>query len=797
MTFSDPQRIWATIDQMLQAGQPRSRNRARINAVFNGDPPYSEKEAEDNSVETNVNFLEGTELLHKARSQFNNAFLKPGRFFSVRLDVGPPFKRQEWGQTITTHINRAMKKSPRYFQTLQDKFAGVVLHGIGPQAWFQERDWCPKSHGIEDILVPTNTLRSFENLNYFAILTTFTAAELAKKTRGPNVDSGWNKSMVRAALEWLRENTSKESLSTMSEMADYPEKIEEDFKENAGFWNSDAAPVLRTYDFYYLDTDDKGEPDWRRKIVLDKNSQPLTSQKLADDIILYDGKKRSYGKDIRRILQCQFADGSVKPPFRYHSVRSLGYLLYAPVHLQNRLRCKFNDAVFESMLWYFRNVTTGDEERLQKIDLHHLGIIPDGLSFVPKSDRHTVDPELVGMAMTMNRQLMSEKSSSYVQDVDRGAPSREETATEVMAKVNASHAMIGSMLTEAYTYENYSHIEIARRFAVGNHEDCKRFRTLCMIDGVPPQVFKAWDAWEVITERTLGSGNKTLEIAQAERLMAIKDSAEISGDSKRRIVRLFIGSTTDDPAMAMALVPEDNSQPTSAQQMATLAWGTLIAAQPVVIAEAINPIDYVVTLLKMLDTELQRIEQSGGTPELPMVLGLANVIQHIAEKVQFLAQDKSLMPMVKQFMDALKNAGNLVKGYMQSLQAKASEQGQQMDPEVVAKIQALMLTAESKARIAEENASLKRRQKEIAFVQEQNRKNDALAAELQRKGVTAGADVEITKAKAAEQIQTDRVRTAADIEMDDHSTRAEIIRKNVMAANEPKKPEATKKAKKK
>ena len=200
MTFSDPNRIWATIDQMLQVGQPRSRNRARINSVFNGDPPYTDEEARDNSIETNVNFLEGTELLHKARSQFNNAFLKPEKFFSVRLDVGPAFKRQEWGTTITTHINRAMKRSPRYFQTLQDKFAGVVLHGVGPQTWYRERDWCPKSHGIEDLLVPTNTLRSFENLNYFAILTTFTAAELAKMTAGPNRDPGWNMAMVKAAL---------------------------------------------------------------------------------------------------------------------------------------------------------------------------------------------------------------------------------------------------------------------------------------------------------------------------------------------------------------------------------------------------------------------------------------------------------------------------------------------------------------------------------------------------------------------------------------------------------------------
>ena len=54
-------------------------------------------------------------------------------------------------------------------------------------------------------------------------------------------------------------------------------------------------------------------------------------------------------------MHVQFADGSVVPPFRWHSVRSLGYQLYALCHLLNWLRCRLSDAVFESMMWYFRN----------------------------------------------------------------------------------------------------------------------------------------------------------------------------------------------------------------------------------------------------------------------------------------------------------------------------------------------------------------------------------------------------------------------------------------------------------
>ncbi len=796
MNFKDPKKVWDIIDTMVEASGPRARNRAKIQSLFNGDPPFTEEEAEENSIHTNVNFLEGTEIMHKARGQFTNAFLKPGRFFNVKLDVGPLWKRQEWSQTITTHINRMMKRRPGYFQTLQDQYAGVVLHGIGPVTWFRDRDWCPKSHGIDDVYIPSRTLRNFENLNHFALFTTFTVGELVKATTGDSVDKGWKKPLVDAAVKWLLEQHGKTDGHQNVDSYDHPERWEEDCKENSGYWESDASPVLRTYDFYYLDSESK-TPGWRRKIMVDRNHKDIGFPDNRDDYVLFDGGTRSYGENTAQIIQCQFADGAVKAPFRYHSVRSLGYLLYAVCHLQNRLRCKFSDAVFESMLWYFRNVTTGDEEKLAKIDLHHLGIIPEGLSWVPAGERPVVDSNLVGMAMSLNRQLMAEHSSHYVQDPQKQSSSREETATEVMAKVNAANAMIGSMLAEAYTYEQYKQQEIVRRFALCPHPEARRFRELCLRDGVPGDVFKMPDAWEVIPERVLGAGNKTLEIAQSDRLMAVKDTAEISPEARRKIVRVFIAANTDDPVLANDLVPPDDNQPTSAQQMATLAWGTLIDGKPVIIAEAINPIDYIETLLGMLDQDLQRIEQAGGNPPLDRVLGLANVIAHIMEKIQAIAVDPNLKSLVKQYLDALKNAGNLVKAYMQRVQEAMAESQQQGDPEAMAKIQAMLVAAESKARIMEDGAAQKRRHAEMKFVQDEKRKNDAAQAELQRKAVMVASEIKTDMVKTKAEISMDREkteaeidatedRTEADIRARDAETRAGIVRENVAAANKPK-----------
>ena len=743
MSFKEPSKVWNVVSAMLEAEQPRSRNRARINATFNGNPPYSDEEARDNKIQTNVNFLEGTRIIHAARQQFTNAFLKPQNYFSVGLDTGPRDKRTEWGNIITKQLNRVMKRSPKYSTVLESQFAATVLHGIGPVTWLRDREWCPSARGTEDILVPTNTLTTMENMSHFAIYTSFTAADLIRMTRGENVDPGWNLKLVNELLAAMiqRDATSLQVNDWSGQY--FPEKVEEDFKENSGYWGSDATPVLRCYDFYFLDTT-TDDPSWRRRIIVDQYNSGIGNMQTAGEW-LFNAGDRCYGRDIFELMHIQFADGAVVPPFRWHSVRSLGYLLYSVCHLQNRLRCKFTDSVFEQMLWLFRNVADGDMERMEKIDLVNMGVIPEGLSWVPQSERHVVDYTMLSGAMAMHRQIMSESSAAYTQDVNDGS-SKELTATEVMARVNNANALMGSMLTRAYTQQNFQYREIARRFCTIDHPDCKQFRRKCEAEGVDPSVFNNLDAWDIMPERVMGSGNKMLEIAQADRLMAIRPL--LAPDSQAEVVHMYVEANTDDPLLANRLAPIDNKPVSPAIERATMAWGTLIDGQPVVIASSLNRPEYIQTLLQMLGGAIGRIEmEGGGMTTMDRVLGLANVIQHIQEQMQLISQDPGQEQNIKVYNDGLGQASNYIKGYVQRLQEQAQAQaeagaaGNGMDPETAAKIQAMLITAQSKSQIAAANSEQKRTQKQVAFDQDQQRKNAGTIAEAQRKGALTRADI--------------------------------------------------------
>ena len=751
MSFKDPLKIQKAIGAMREASSPRSRNRARINSVFNGDPPYTDAEARDNSIDTNVNFLEGTRIISQARQQFVNAFMKPSKYFSSRLDVGNRQLREGWGITVTHKMNRILKRTQKYMNVLENQFASVVLHGVGAATWMKSSDWCPVFRGVDDMMIPTNTLQSLENLDHFAVRMNMTLADIMRQTKGPNVQKGWQMDVVKQIVQNMLKNET--NTATADNYSDYTnfEKIQEDFKENSGFWGSDAAPTVKCFDFYYLDTS-KEEQCWRRKIVLDEQSTSFETTGLAKNQVLFDGGNKDYGKEISRIMHVQFADGAVVPPFRWHSVRSLGYLLYAVCNLQNRVRCRVSDSIFEHLNWYFIDVTDSDTEKLTKVDLRHLGIIPSGLKSVTGPERHRIDPNLIERYMSSNRQLMAESAANYVQDQDSGN-STPPTATQIMAQVNAANALIGSMLTRAYNYQLPGYREVARRFCTSDNKECIKFRKECIEEGVPAEVFNDFDAWDIEVETVMGSGNKMMAVAQADRLLSILQTLD-PGFPRREVLRRYVEATTDDPKLAQMLIPIEQAKNTPTVEKASMSWGTIMTGQPVIFTEPFDRQEAIMTLMGMLDTEIQ---QTAQLPKIDIISlqGLSNAVETIEAMLADIAQDPTLEAQVGQWSSSLQKAKQAIEQMYAQWQKDQSEAGGEMDPELQAKIQAQIITAQSKAQIAERSAEQKRAHKEAAFIQDQNRKD---------------------------------VKTASDVATTDLKTKADIARENLIAASQPQEP---------
>lgn len=753
MKFKSASDVRTVVEMMRETDiGAHSFNRSKINELFEGFPPFSEEEMTANSRDTNVNFLEAPGIAHKARSTWNNAFLKPGYFFTVTLDSGPKHKRSSWGHTITKNLNRPMKNSLPYIETTRATGASVVLHGIGPKRWESANCWRPDEIGIEDLLIPGKTRVKLDNLAHFAVYREYTPEELFRFTHRKKVDPGWNMSVANKELKRVSQEVFQGTDDYQDTMN--PEKLVQLFKANAGYMNTDAVPTIKVWDFYFQeDDDDKG--CWYRKMILADSTYEAEG-------FLYDSR-RPYAENLSQILHIQFGDGANVAPFLYHTVRSLGFFLFGICHLQNRTRCGFFDAVQRAMLEFFRVHGGDDRARLQRADLVNLGIVPDGLQFVPRDERWQVDEALVGAALSQNRQLMSENAAAFVQDVDQGTQ-KELTATEVMARLNSANTLVASLLSMAYTYAKFEYREIARRFTIRNSgdRDIERFQADCLKAGVPKEYLNV-ERWEIEPERVMGAGNKTLELAQAKSMMEIRP--QFDSDAQREVLRDYVLAVTDDPDKADRWVPPEDRPITPAEHSAQIAVGSLMQMAPVGIVKGIDHIGYVEAFLLSMQSLVEDIAVLGPTPQ--QIAGLSACYKHVLGHIKIIAESEDNRQLVKRYGDFLKPIMNQVRAWSAQMQQAARAAAKQNgNGEAAAKGQAALIQAQTKAKISEATATQKMRQKDVAFAQEQQRKNIETLAQVRRDQLLTDAEVEAKDKTTAADIATKRKSAAADAATD-------------------------------
>lgn len=720
MNFSTPNRVAEIIQNLKQVDiEQRAPARAAVDSLFNGRPPFTQKEAEENQIQLNVNWGEGSDLLLQGRQQFENAFLSTGYFFSIRVPDAPESKRQTIEGILTAEANRPLKKSLPFIHTQRQKWGSVALHGPGATMWPDDEDPLPFFVAIPDLLIPTDTDITLENLNYFAVRRRMKPGQLYRKTfgKGDNVDKGWNLERVKKLLlDYKNQNLSFNNVDPYTQ----PERWEQVFKQNLIYWDSDVAPTITFWDFYFSE-DDAEFGSWRRGIIMDSDCIPATlSTKSALDWV-YE-PKHVYADKLSQILHVQFSDGNNVPPFMYRSCRGMGVRLYDTVMTLNRFRCQSTQKMFEDLVPLFRVVDPADKARLAAYYVGMAyGIIPDGLNIIRREERYTPDPALMQMALSSMKQLLGEGSVGYVQDVDTGTE-KERTAFEVNALLNQSTKITSSMLNLAYLQESFADEEICRRLAKPNTHNflAKRFQSACLEQGVP----KKWmdsSRWVVEHERVLGSGNSQLETAQAQALFGIRQALSPKGQAI--VTNKYAFSITHDPALTNEIAPRDGApHVTDSIHDTELVFGTFMSGGMVTPKSGTNPIEVVETGLKLISATVQQINQTNGVGTQQQVQGLSTFANYIGQYIGQLAQDDANKQRVKQYGDVLGKLMNMVKAFSQrQAEAAKNQNGNgQIDPSAIAKAQITQMQGQQKIQQKAESHAQKLQQSQQSFVAKQH-----------------------------------------------------------------------------
>lgn len=750
MKFESARLVEQLVWQMRLAEWGRSQNRALLNSLSNGAPPYTLDEEQAKRHIVNVNDLSMTRLCHEARLQMYQAFNKPGNFFTARTDMGTPTKRAKYGADVTSLINKRIKKSDKYFECDRAEIAQTVLHGIGPSNWEDQDHWCPIEIGIEDVLVPDGTLLNFRNLPFFAVARQYTAQELTVLTSHPEHNPGWNMPVVEQALKWVDEQA--KSLYSGGPWTEYwsPEKTQERIKSNSGIYASDLVPTIDTFDFYYWD--DAGDHEgWRRRIIFDayggyagwngpsgygaKKTSPSKNLLNEEGQYLYDSGDRVVADDIHQIMHFQFADLSTVAPFRYHSVRSLGFLLYAACHLQNRLRCGFAKAVFEALMMYMRVNSADEFERALKVEMIDQGFIDNSVQFIPPDQRYQVNEKLVALGLAEYKQVIDDNSSSFVQNRNMSQDRVEKTKFQVMAEVNAAQTLVSAGLQLSYRYKTSKYREIFRRFMNKSSTDVevKQFRAECLKRGVPDKILVP-EAWDIEPERILGGGNKTMEMAIAQQLMEWRPA--FPPESQQKILHKATLSITDDAAEASDLVPLKEGV-NDTKHDAMVAFGSLMAGGKVAFTDEQNRIEVAQVLIGELGMAVQQAMKMGGTVSPDRLVGMQNVLDHISQAVAEIAQDPQQKEVAKGLAQQSGKLANMVKAFgqrlKQQMEAQAKNNGDNGKmAETQAKVAGTVIMARAKAELGKESHAQKTAQRQVTWEQQQRQKEQEHQLQMRR-----------------------------------------------------------------
>jgi hypothetical protein len=755
------QQVW---DWRL-ADLPRDENRTIINRLYNGDAPFDEAEAEANQIQINRNNLQGPNMLGNARRQWNAAMLKPGNFFSVTSHKGPKIKRREISHSITKNANFVLRKSQPYKEQRRQTGAAVMLHGIGPTTWANRTSPVPAVIPIASVLVPSETYLDMENLDRFAIFRELTPSQLWSLTHGPSVDPGWNMKVVESQYEYVRSMVQKQPNATAYQYM--PSRIEELSKQDLGFWGSDAVPTVDCWDFYFRDDEAGG---WKRRMILDwgitdgnygehsGKAAPKTKSGGDNGNFIYTSKDRKFADSLEEIIHFNFGDLSVVTPFTYHAIRSLGWMLWGVCDMENRLECKFNEAVFEQLLWFFRVTGNADLTRIKKANFMHMGVIPSGVAMVKSDERYKPDAALVDMLFRRNADRMQSFSSSYTQDNSHAQSGREQTATEVMARVNTVNQLVSGMMQLAYDYEESKDYEILRRLCNPDSKakESKLFRRLCLEEGVPPEVLADPECLEISEDRVLGGGNKTLEMAQVQFLRGMRK--DLPPDSQREVDHISIESSTDDAALAERLAPLDGkAEVSSSMHDAQLTTERLMRGLPFVPTRDMVAEDYVKVWIADLTQMVQGAVQSGGMANPSDILGWQNMDKTINALLQLMSQDPEEMEKVRRYQEQLSQQMNEVKAFVQRLQQQQKAAAKQNGngngngadyAKAMLELQTDKAKADMKLKNMQASHAQRTAQKQVQFELDQQREERRTNADIRRKTADHALDLAASRMRS-------------------------------------------------
>ena len=163
--------------------------------------------------------------------------------------------------------------------------------------------------------------------------------------------------------------------------------------------------------------------------------------------------------------------------------------------------------------------------------------------------------------------------------------------------------------------------------------------------------------------------------------------------------------------------------------------------------------DFATVWLNDLALTVKKAVDQGGMATAAELTGMLNLVKHIGMTLSIIGTNPQAREKLKQYQEALNALANHIKAFAQRLQqqmesAQPQEGEAGPDPKDAAKVQAMLIQAQTKAKIAENSAEARTRQKEVQFQLAERRKDQQTEADIARQGAVTRHELMANRLKA-------------------------------------------------
>jgi hypothetical protein len=168
----DADKCWEIWNNLKTADRKSSYERARIDAAYDNEPPFSASLFASNGQDYRVNVSWGfcKSVLDTALAGYVDVTNAVQRFFTCPTTYGNPAEREEMESVVELEVSECIRSWRDFFPTFLRLALAFIKHGVSVALPFDEHDWRFTATDLSDFKIPRGTKIGQDNIEVAACL---------------------------------------------------------------------------------------------------------------------------------------------------------------------------------------------------------------------------------------------------------------------------------------------------------------------------------------------------------------------------------------------------------------------------------------------------------------------------------------------------------------------------------------------------------------------------------------------------------------------------------------------------